>query len=172
MKVINEINNFLWASIFESIDLNENINMRFVSEKECDEYIERTEIWRIEGDESDPEGTEVLSAYSKVDGSYIGQIKEADIMVKKWGLSQIQKAENGHSVASIGFNEKKQEWCGWSHRAMCGFGIGDKVFDESFGGTMDIGQLEKMPFRKRGSIVIAKLEQAKKAASNFAKYVS
>jgi hypothetical protein len=29
--------------------------------------------------------------------------------------------------SGIGFSEKEQKWYGWSHRAFCGFGIGDKV---------------------------------------------
>lgn len=32
-----------------------------------------------------------------------------------------------HHVCSIGFCEKEQKWYGWSHRALCGFGIGDMV---------------------------------------------
>jgi len=27
----------------------------------------------------------------------------------------------------VGFNEKEQKWYGWSHRAICGFGIGSIV---------------------------------------------
>ena len=27
----------------------------------------------------------------------------------------------------LGFSEKEQKWYGWSHRAICGFGVGSKV---------------------------------------------
>ena len=30
-------------------------------------------------------------------------------------------------MCSIGFNKSKKKWYGWSHRALFGFGIGDKV---------------------------------------------
>lgn len=34
------------------------------------------------------------------------------------------------SQPNIGYNRKTTEYCGWTHRGGCSFGIGDKLFDE------------------------------------------
>jgi len=59
-------------------------------------------------------------------GSPIGDVKMAKLLVDKMGIIP-QKADPNHSICSIGFNKEKQKWYGWSHRAIYGFGIGDKV---------------------------------------------
>ena len=38
-----------------------------------------------------------------------------------------EKIWKNSNVCSIGFCEKEQKWYGWSHRAMYGFKVGDKV---------------------------------------------
>lgn len=38
-----------------------------------------------------------------------------------------EKSKPSHSVCSIGFSEKDGKWYGWSHRAIYGFKVGDKV---------------------------------------------
>jgi len=38
-----------------------------------------------------------------------------------------EKADPSHSVCSIGYSEKEKKWYGWSHRAVNGFKVGDKV---------------------------------------------
>ena len=38
-------------------------------------------------------------------------------------------ADKDHKVCSVGFSERDQKWYGWSHRAICGFKIGDVVKD-------------------------------------------
>jgi hypothetical protein len=63
-------------------------------------------------------------AVSEIDGSYIGNIELAE---KLKGLGIAAQARPGGGVASIGFCESEQKWYGWSHRAMCGFGVGSKV---------------------------------------------
>lgn len=86
---------------------------------------------------------------------------------------EFEKTDPKHCVSSIGFSESKQKWVGFSHRAMMEFGIGDMLFDQDFKpDNISEEELEKMPFIERGSIKIKTLEQAKKAASNFARYVS
>jgi len=74
-------------------------------------------------DDNDP-GTEWKAAYSVIDGSYIGNCKNADFFERKGIFPQ---AITGNKVASIGFCEKEQKWYGWSHRAMYGFSIGSMV---------------------------------------------
>ena len=66
-----------------------------------------------------------LYAWS-LDGNYIGNPEDADYLVSKRGISPTIPNANA-SVCSIGFCEKEQKWCGWSHRAMYGFGIGSEV---------------------------------------------
>ena len=83
-----------------------------------------------------------------------------------------EKADPDHCVCSIAFSEKNNTWYGFSHRALHGFTEGDKLFDEKWDGGLEEAELEKMPFRKRGAVVIATMEQAKQAAKNFARYVS
>jgi len=106
---------------------------------------------------------EMVSCYSPLDGSYIGNTKIARYLCKKIGIREIQAA-NGHQVATIGFNHIEQKWYGWSHRAICGFGIGDKVFIEDFGDDETL-------FTEHGTETIEDLGQAKQAAINFAAYV-
>jgi hypothetical protein len=61
------------------------------------------------------------------EGHYIGNHEFANRLIQEYGLSQIQPAHPSHSICSIGFNEKERKWYGWSHRAMCSFGVGSEV---------------------------------------------
>lgn len=65
----------------------------------------------------------------------------------------------------IGFSEKNKKWYGWSHRAICGFKVGDKVFEADFGD-------DDTPFNKHGSADCKTLDDCKRAAKAFADYVS
>lgn len=65
---------------------------------------------------------------------------------------------------SSGLDADKGIWYGWSHRAICGFKIGDMLFDPKCD--------EKLNFNKRGTIKIKTLDQAKQAAETFSSYVS
>jgi hypothetical protein len=67
---------------------------------------------------------EMKSAYSLIDGSYIGNCKDADYYERKGIMPQ---SKPGCKIASIGFCKKDQTWAGWSHRAIYSFGIGSKV---------------------------------------------
>ncbi len=73
------------------------------------------------------------SAYSP-DGHYIGSTKDAHRLVVKRGIkpepmpaSCVGSPLAGLHICSIGFCEREQKWFGWSHRAIHGFRIGDKV---------------------------------------------
>lgn len=96
---------------------------------------------------------------------YIGPENFAKMLTQKRELTKLQPSSKDSNVVSIGFNEKEQKWYGWSHRAMFGFGIGDKIFKERYGD-------DKTHFSKHGDKIIKTLGDAKKAAKNFARYVS
>jgi hypothetical protein len=78
-------------------------------------------------------------------------------IVKQHSLTQVKDG--------IGFSEKEKKWYGWSHRAICGFGIGDKIFEEDFGD-------DNTEYSKHGKKDIKNLEDAKQSAINFSDYVS
>ena len=65
-----------------------------------------------------------MLAYT-LDGGYIGDEKMAIFLTEKRGI--VPEVQPGHDVCNIGFSEQDQEWCGWSHRAIFGFGVGSKV---------------------------------------------
>jgi len=67
----------------------------------------------------------IISAYSILDGSYVGSLETVKALYKNGIIPQ--RAKDTNKVASIGFAPKVQKWYGWSHRAMNGFGIGSKV---------------------------------------------
>lgn len=81
-----------------------------------------------------------------------------DQMLKKFNITK-------RGPASTGLDEKKGIWYGWSHRAIFGFKIGDKIFEEDFGD-------ENTNFKDHGSKPIKTLDDAKTAAVAFSKYVS
>ncbi len=85
-------------------------------------------------------------------------IENQEKMIKKYNIT---KVEDG----CIGLDEEKGIWYGWSHRAVTGFKIGDKIFDENFGD-------DKTKFTEHGATDIKTLEDAKQAAKNFAESVS
>ncbi len=102
-------------------------------------------------------------------GDYIGNPRDARYLVVKRGISMLQKTDSKHSVCSIGFNAKEGKWYGWSHRAICGFGIGDRIFNERWKKARKDG---KTPFFHHGDRVITQYAHAKLAAKRFASSVS
>lgn len=114
-----------------------------------------------------PEGESftMRSAFTPA-GAYIGSPKDARVLIVKRGIAP-EMANPNHSVCSIGFCEPDQKWYGWSHRGICGFGIGDMLFEEFLEGADD-----HTPFIAHGSKVIETLDEARQAAVNFADYVS
>ena len=107
---------------------------------------------------------EMRSAYSP-EGGYIGDIKFANMLINKYGITTFKEHESESRVVCYGYSPANKKWYGWSHRAISAFGIGDMIFEESFGD-------DKTPFIKHGSVEIKTLEQAKEAAYAFARYVS
>ena len=64
---------------------------------------------------------------SNVDGGYIGDEETYKFLVEKRGLIFIQKSNPNHETCSIGYSPEENKWYGWSHRAICGFTVGDIV---------------------------------------------
>lgn len=137
-------------------------------------YEVREELWESPCVDDTP--VKITAAYSKEDGTYLGDPKTAKTLVEKFGVVKFMKSKPDHTVASIGFCENvptgiykgKTGWAGWSHRAICIFGIGDKLFNEEEHSKAS----EDTPFVESGSVIITNMEQAKIAAINFAHYVS
>lgn len=118
-------------------------------------YIVRTEKVLMPGN---PDVT--LNVAYTLEGSYIGNSKDAHFLVQKRGIKP--ELRTGTSkTCSIGFCEKEQKWYGWSHRAIFDFGIGDTVKE----GDLTSEELE-VGFTART------LEDAKKMAMAFAESVS
>ncbi len=65
-----------------------------------------------------------VSVYT-TDDKYIGGIDDLNYLLDR-GIYDIQTFGDCKCCA-IGFNEDEQKWYGWSHRAICGFGIGHIV---------------------------------------------
>ncbi len=108
------------------------------------------------------------SAYT-TNGDYIGNPRTARRLVVKRGLSMLQKTDPKHCVCTIGFNAKEGKWYGWSHRAICGFGLGDRIFNERWKKQRADG---KTPYKQHGDRVITQYAHAKLAAKRFASSVS
>ena len=125
-------------------------------------YVYRREIW--DGTDCGGHDTEMQACYTP-SGDYIGDPRMARFLCRKRGLRNLQKTDKDHCVCSIGFHPRKKRWYGWSHRAICGFAVGDKLFIQRFGN-------DKTPFRQHGRTTIKALAQAKLAAKRFAEYVS
>lgn len=48
-------------------------------------------------------------------------------LAKKYGIESFDYPSPDSQVRSIGFNPKTKTWYGWSHRAIAGFKVGDRV---------------------------------------------
>ena len=77
--------------------------------------------------EGDPNMIEWKAAYSLVDGSYIGDAKDAQFFEEKGIVPQLR--DKSHSTATIGFCNKEQRWYGWGRAGYTSFGIGDLDYE-------------------------------------------
>lgn len=82
-------------------------------------------VKKIIYDKGGQDETEMPSAYN-FNNKYIGNIEDADFLCKELGIRP-ETISDKHSVCSIGYSEKDEKYYGWSHRAIHGFKIGDKV---------------------------------------------
>jgi len=107
----------------------------------------------------------LVSIYSPK-GDYIGDRDTVKMLISKYKIRHFEAHEGSTSrVVAMGYSPTAMRWYGWSHRAIAGFGIGDKIFQENFGD-------DKTPFIEHGEVTIETLEQAFQAAKAFAEYVS
>lgn len=131
-------------------------------------YIVKDEYWKF--DETDDNPIIIRTAYT-FRGEYIGDVKTARYLVVKRKIRPT-KASKKHTVCSIGFSKLDRRWYGWSHRAICGFKKGDKLFTENYKLHLPESERNKISFIKHGSVTIKNNKQAKQSAINFARYVA
>lgn len=110
----------------------------------------------------DGESMEMETAYN-LQGDYIGDPALAEHLARLGVRAEL--ADTDHQTCSIGFTTTEQRWYGWSHRGMCSFGIGDRLFEAEYGD-------DETPLVQHGEYTIEYLEEARQAAVNFAEYVS
>lgn len=131
-------------------------------------YVVKYEVWKL--DETDGFPVIVKSAYT-FRGEYIGDVKTARYLIIKRKIKPI-KISKSSNVCSIGYCKQDKKWYGWSHRSICGFRKGDKLFTENYKSNLSESERDMIPFIKHGRITIKNNKQAKQAAINFARYVS
>lgn len=129
----------------------------------------------------------VTSAYTP-SGEYIGNPKTAHYLVIKRGITP-ELATPKNNVCSVGYCTTDGKWYGWSHRAIVGFGIGNKVFEERWEPDKSNPNYETyakecaqkeycdspgdaVPFIEHGTVTIETLTQAREAAVAFANYIA
>lgn len=93
----------------------------------------------------------IMSAYTP-DGVYIGDPAMARMLIVQRGIRP-ELASSDHRVCSIGYCAKDGKWYGWSHRAICGFGIGSRLkkgdcgYDPSLGAAKTIAEARMLAIR-------------------------
>ena len=153
-----------------SDDITVNIEHKVVHDEYG--YVEYSGTWSSWPHEDDPNPVIPMKWAENLEGKYIGTPEEAEFLCKERGIRPETFDDN--KVCSIGFCEKEQKWYGWSHRAIYGFGIGDKVESEdhlcSSSGWID-EYLEEHPEMDKSLPVgfeAKTLDDAKKMAIAFA----
>ena len=117
-----------------------------------------------------PDGEKVnMEVYRTPNGSFIDmrymRRRPATVRhIAKLQISAIKRTSHS-DTCSIGKSAVDGKWYGWSHRAMVGFGGGDRIFEEKYGD-------DKTLFAEHGTRTITNDGEAKLAASRFAAYVS
>lgn len=111
---------------------------------------------------SDPRPVTITAVYNSR-GQYVGDPKFARYLISQGIVAELKSPE--YSVCSVGFCAREKKWAGWSHRALCLFGVGDRIFEEDYGDDRTL-------FTEHGSQVIKDLADARQAACAFADYVS
>lgn len=119
------------------------------------EYEVRVEMWKYHPDEPPMEMT---SAYTK-SGDYIGEPDRAAYLASEGIAPELRTPTS--NVCTIGYSALTQRWYGWSHRAMAGFAVGDKL-------TTDLLDASEFP----PGTILRTLDDAKRAAMAFAASVS
>lgn len=115
-------------------------------------FVSRDEIWKSGG----------ISNLMKKEcynlkGDWIGSFDTANYLCNTKGIAP-EKRHSFHVVCTIGYSKSQNKWYGWSHRAICGFTIGDKLYTEGL--------------KKADMKTIKNMDEAKQAAINFADSVN
>ena len=113
--------------------------------------------------------TEIYSEYGEYVGlADLGKKEDSVNFIYKHRLTNLMSIDTAKgfptatsNTVSIGFNEKDQEWYGWTHRGYGHFGIGYEV---EKGSICDCGS-HKYPFK------VKTLEEAKQLAIDIAEYL-
>lgn len=151
---------FELKKLFRRMSISSLEGFRTLKEKDMGPYVIKTERGRPFPDEEEIEWD---MAYTH-DGTYIGEPDIAKYLFEDVGLDSVESTTSG-GHCNIGFNSKEQKWYGWSHRAIFGFGIGDKIFEEEFGD-------DNTNYSEHGSKTITNLDEAKLSAIRFSEHVS
>lgn len=122
------------------------------------------EVWTEKVDLENGDAPVIIQSAYTPDGVYIGDPRVARYLIKERGIVP-ELAAPDKEVCTVGYCEDDGQWYGWSHRAICGFAIGDRIFDPEYGD-------ENTPFKEHGSQTIRSKVQQRKAAVAFAEYVS
>lgn len=133
--------------------------------------LKSTDLWDLwaekwsNGDDEKPVSIHVYRTKSgdMIDAKHGGKPGGLIKTLTKLGIKP-QKRCKSHSVCSYG-KGADGKWYGWSHRAICGFGPGDMMFNPNEGD-------DNTPFKQRGRVPISNEIQAKIAAKRFAADVS
>ena len=105
--------------------INESMQFKTLSERPVHDYVVKKQV--MSDSDIDADATAEL-AYTK-DGYFIGDLDTAERLHKRGIIPE--PIDQSHDTCSIGFCPKDGKWYGWSHRAICGYGIGDKYeFEE------------------------------------------
>ena len=111
------------------------------------------------------------------DGGYIGLcgVSRKSLLFYLEHAIYPELAKSSDYVCSIGFSAKDDKWYGWSHRAVCGFAIGDIIdkehvmaYDDVEGAGATLAKFGKMPV----GFKCKTFNDCKKCAIAFAKSVS
>lgn len=121
------------------------------------------DLWEEEVRETPDSDPLIMKVARNKCGEYIGDKEMARVLCEKHGVEPEALEEGGTCV--IGWSESEQKYYGWSHRAMYGFKIGDKIYEEEFGD-------DDTRFDEHGPEDIETKEDARQAAINFAESYS
>ena len=83
----------------------------------------RVEVVAARMNESE-DAVEMVNVYS-MDGGYVGTIKQLEKLLDRGIIPELASPKN--NTCSIGKSFHDGKWYGWSHRAIYGFEVGDKV---------------------------------------------
>ena len=114
---------------------------------------------------------------SNVDGGYVGDEETYKFLVEKKKLILIQKTRPSDCTCSIGYSPSENKWYGWSHRAICGFTIGDIVGEYDITATSGLTDEYRIQHPEEDmslpvGYIAKELNGAKRMAIAFAEAVS